>query len=61
MIKKFSIEFIDDNGKLNINSKNDGFNAFEIIGFFKWKIDDIERQILGEIKPETVKRERVID
>jgi len=56
-LKKYTLEFkVDDNNRLSIAGCNEGFNSLELLGVFKWKLDDIIQQIEGKIKPDTVKR-----
>ncbi len=48
-------------GNLNMNSTNDGFSAFEILGFLEFKSADIREQIKGNIKPDTITRTAIKD
>lgn len=48
-------------GSLSINSSNDGFLPFELLGFLDFKADDIRRQIRSEFVPEIVSRKVIID
>lgn len=62
MEKKYKLEItLQEDGNLNINSENDGFTAFELLGFFTLKQDDILKQIKGEIKPDCISRVFVKD
>ena len=55
--KKFTIHYTIKDDKLSIETKNDGFYPFEIIGMMQWKINDIIRQMAGDIQPDIIKRE----
>ena len=44
-MKRFTMTITDENDKFNINTRNEGFNALEIIGALKMKINDIMCQI----------------
>lgn len=48
-------------GNLKMNSTNDGFGAFEILGFLEFKAADIMEQIKGNIKPDTITRTAIKD
>lgn len=61
-MKKFKLEFeVTEDGKLISNGENDGFTAFELLGLLTWKVNDIQKQIFGDIKPEVVTRKVVKD
>lgn len=46
MIKKFEMTVtLDDNGVLNTSTKNDGFNAAELMGILELKKQDVVAQI----------------
>lgn len=62
MDKKYVLEVTKkDDGNLQVNSTNDGFNAFELLGFFTLKQDDILKQIKGEINPNIISRTVIKD
>ena len=61
MDKKYTFEVELNGNKLSFNSRNDGFSAFELLGFISKKQLDINRQIDDEVKPDFVKREAVVD
>jgi hypothetical protein len=50
-----------EDGKMAMKSTNDGFSVFELIGIHSFKMDDIRRQGLGEIKPDVVSRTVIED
>ena len=60
-MKRFTIEYTrDDDGEGgNMRSTNDGFSALEILGVLAWKIHDIERQMIGEVRPDVVERDLI--
>lgn len=61
-MKKYTVEFnLSDDGGLKVDSENDGFTAFEIIGLMAWKQKDLENQIFGEIRPDVVTRKVITD
>jgi hypothetical protein len=51
----------NEDGKLSMRSTNDGFSVFELIGIHAFKMDDIRRQGLGEIKPDIISRTAIED
>lgn len=51
--------FIDQNGIVHVHRKNDGFNAIELMGFLEYTQLDIYKQMIGNIKPVSIKREVV--
>lgn len=51
---------VDESKKeFTMESENDGFSSFELLGLIEYKRDDIARQIRGEIEPDTVSRKCV--
>ena len=46
----------NEEGKLSMKSTNDGFNAFEVMGILAFKVEDVRRQINGEVEPDIIKR-----
>lgn len=61
MKKQYIIKVIvDDDNKLNIYRKNDGFNPYEILGFLYHASSEILDQMKGNIKPDIIKRKVVI-
>ena len=50
-----------DDDRLGVKSQNDGFSSLELLGLLDLKRDDILRQIKGEVKPDTFKRELIKD
>lgn len=61
-MKKFKLEFeFTEDGGLMANGENDGFTAFELLGLLTWKVNDIEKQIFGDIKPDVVTRKVIKD
>jgi hypothetical protein len=55
-MKRFEMTIIDTGNQLHFDGINEGFSALELIGLFTWKIDDIKKQMFGEIKPDIVTR-----
>lgn len=57
IIKRYSLEVIlDEAGDVQMNSENEGFSAFDIIGILEHKKQDILNQLSGRIKPDIVSR-----
>lgn len=57
MEKKYRLAItLGENGKLDVSSSNDGFNAFELLGFLDFKANDIREQIKGNVKPDIIER-----
>ena len=54
--KKYTIEITDVDGKIYIKRTNDGFNAYEILGFVTHAQQEIIEQINGTLLPEKVER-----
>jgi len=50
-----------DHGTIKFESVNDGFSGHEVLGMLYSKMDDIKRQLSGEIKPDFVKRTYITD
>ena len=46
-MKKYTIEIIEDNKKISMSRKNDGFNAIELIGFLEMTKGDLINQFKG--------------
>jgi hypothetical protein len=55
-MKEFIIKFTANEGHMEIESKNEGFNGLEIIGMLTLKIDDIRDQVKGLVKPEIIRK-----
>lgn len=49
-----------DDGTQNMNRRNDGFNAIELIGLADFIALEVREQIMGRLKPDTIKREVVV-
>ena len=50
-MKRYTIELKEfKNGGSEVIRTNEGLNAFEIIGLLTQTIDDIQRQLRGEVK-----------
>ena len=45
----------NEDGATSMRSTNEGFNPLEILGLLAFKMDD-HRQMIGEIKPDVIKR-----
>tara|TARA_R110001599_G_scaffold100770_9_gene258141 strand:+ start:7143 stop:7376 length:234 start_codon:yes stop_codon:yes gene_type:complete len=60
-MKKYTLVIQEEDGLTNFESINDGFNAFELIGFLYKKLTDIQQQIDGTITPDTIQRVAVVD
>jgi len=59
--KKYTLEVIHKkNGQMCFNATNDGFHAFELLGFLEMKKIDIIKQIKGEIEPDIEYKRKVI-
>lgn len=54
-----TIEQYED-GTTNMQRKNDGFNPLELIGIADFISIEVREQMMGRIKPDTIKREVVI-
>ena len=48
--RKFTLEVVDYDENLSIETKNDGFNGMEIIGILELKIRDISEQMMMPAK-----------
>lgn len=46
----------NEDGATSMRSTNEGFNPLEILGLLAFKMDDTRRQMIGEIKPDVIKR-----
>ena len=56
-MKTYKLEIIlDDNHEMTVECQNCGFNGLEILGLLCWKIEDIKKQLSGDVKPDIVKR-----
>jgi len=53
-MKKYTIEVTEKNGKLDMKRVNDGFNAFEVLGFLSVVKHDIIEMIQGKKKPDVI-------
>lgn len=60
LTKKYILTVTQDENGLDFSATNDGFHAFELIGFLEVKKQDIYLQIKGEIKPEIEFKRKVI-
>ncbi len=61
-MKKFTLEVTEsDDEKSQMNSRNDGFSAMEILGILEFKRDDILSQMKGLIKPDKITRNMIVD
>ena len=60
-MKRFTLEYTQADGDPGgmMHTTNDGFTGMEIIGILTWKIHDIERQMIGEVRPDVVERELI--
>jgi len=54
-MKKYILEITETENGLKMKGECNGFNAFELVGFLSHKIEDIMRQIRGEIRPNMVR------
>jgi len=52
----FIVEQSDD-GEITALASNDGFTSLELLGILSMKMLDIQKQTLGEISPDKIKRE----
>lgn len=56
-MKRYTLEIeVDNDNRVSMSSNCEGFNPFELLGFLHWKIDDINKQIHGNAKPDLVVR-----
>lgn len=55
-MKRFELTVTIEDGKLNFESKNDGFGSLELLGILSWKHRDIIDQLEGKVKPDAVTR-----
>ena len=46
-MKKYTIEIIEKDDKINISRRNDGFNALELIAFMEMTKEDLIQQFKG--------------
>ena len=53
------VEHFDD-GSQNMERRNDGFNPLELIGVADFIALEVREQIMGRLKPDTIKREVVV-
>jgi hypothetical protein len=61
-MKRYSVLLTeDDDGTIKATSENDGFSAYDIIRFLRWKLDDVIDQAHGKIKPDIVERRYIED
>ena len=45
-----------DDKHLHFKGECDGFHSLEVFGFLAYKLEDIRRQIAGDVKPDFEKR-----
>lgn len=50
-----------EDGSQGMERRNDGFNPLELIGIADFISMEVREQIMGRIKPDTIKREVVVD
>ena len=53
------VEHLED-GTQNMSRRNDGFNPLELIGVADFIALEVREQIMGRLKPDTIKREVVV-
>lgn len=56
-VKRYTLKVEEVGGVMSMNSRSDGFNAFELLGILYHKAHDIEKQLADEVKPDIIKRE----
>ena len=49
-----------EDGTQNMSRRNDGFNPLELIGVADFIALEVREQIMGRLKPDTIKREVVV-
>ena len=49
-----------EDGTQNMHRRNDGFNPLELIGVADFIALEVREQIMGRLKPDTIKREVVV-
>ena len=59
-IYKMTVAMHED-GTSSMTRINDGFGPLELIGMLEFSKDEIIKQIKGNIKPDIIKRQVVID
>ncbi len=62
MKKEFRLTFtLDEWNKLSCDTVNQGMDAFMVIGLLHWKLEDIYKQLRGEIKPDVINRTVIVE
>lgn len=61
MKRTYTILVEEVDGKLNMNRTNDGFSAFELLGFASLINQELIAQIHGTMKPIEVERNVIVD
>ena len=59
-MRKYELIVTEEKERLEISSTNEGFCPLELIGLLTLKIDDIKKQMAGEIRPDVMKRTVVV-
>ena len=45
-----------EDGSISMRSTNEGFNPLELLGMLAFKMNETRKQMIGEIKPDVIKR-----
>jgi arginine decarboxylase-like protein len=51
----------NDDGNIHMESTNDGFTGFEVLGFLSLKQEDIMSQLRGQVRPDKITRKVITD
>ncbi len=54
-----TVQHLED-GTQNMERRNEGFNPLELIGVADFIAIEVREQIMGRLKPDTIKREVVV-
>ncbi len=55
-MKRYTLEAKIEDGRLKVNSENDGFNGLEVLGILQMKVVDVLAQLSGKITPDIIER-----
>jgi len=56
MKKQYTLEVISIDDDITVKTTNNGFNAIELVGLLRWKLDDVVDQMKGIIDPSKITR-----
>ena len=60
-MKKYTIEVIFENGVYKHTRTNEGFNPYELLGIFELSKMDIIEQMKGNIRPNEIERNLIVE